>query len=80
MDKEIRLENFRGITHALDLSFTKNKKACSCLLYGDNGSGKSSIIDGIELSTHGSIKHSSSGKWINNSISLYNSNDSYDVL
>lgn len=48
---QVRLGNFRGITDeiAIDLSNAGKSKAASLLLLGDNGTGKSSIIDAIEF-------------------------------
>ena len=70
---QLRIEHFRGIPNELFLDFTMNKKPESILLYGDNGSGKSSIIDAIELVTQGSVQGSQSGKegeWLYQSVSL----------
>lgn len=47
--KRLEIENFRGITNCCKLDFTdKEGKALSAIIYGDNGTGKSSIIDAIE--------------------------------
>lgn len=43
----IRLERFRGATQPIDLHFSPNKKMV--LIFGENGSGKSTIVDGIDL-------------------------------
>lgn len=52
---QLDIENFRGITLKHSLSFEKDKKACSVALFGDNGSGKSSIIDALELGLQGRL-------------------------
>lgn len=47
--RKLEIENFRGITDKRTLDFTdKQGKALSAIIYGDNGTGKSSIIDAIE--------------------------------
>ena len=69
------IEHFRGISDELSLSFDMKGNAESALIFGDNGSGKSSIIDAIEFITQGSIQGNQSGKaggWIYNSVSLEN--------
>lgn len=70
----ITVANFRGITTEQSLSFLSQGKAESALIIGDNGIGKSSFIDAIELITQGSI-HSERGKamggWIYSSVSRY---------
>ena len=73
--KKINIEHFRGITNDLSLSFDIKGKAESALIFGDNGSGKSSIIDAIEFITQGSIQGNQSGAaggFIYNSVSLEN--------
>lgn len=42
--KNIKIKGIRGIKDALSLNLSGN----SILIYGDNGSGKTSIIDGVE--------------------------------
>ena len=46
--KKITVENFRGIRLPLTLEFYKGSKPTSAILYGRNGTGKSSIIDAWE--------------------------------
>jgi AAA15 family ATPase/GTPase len=49
---KIDIENFRGITKEKSLLFLKKQTdtiPSSCIIFGDNGSGKSSIIDAIEF-------------------------------
>jgi recombinational DNA repair ATPase RecF len=49
----IRIEHFRGVARTLDLSLGGR----SAVITGPNGTGKSSITDGIEWVTRGSIEH-----------------------
>lgn len=47
---KIDIESFRGIPGHCSLDFRdKSGKACSAIIYGGNGCGKSSIIDAIEF-------------------------------
>jgi DNA repair exonuclease SbcCD ATPase subunit len=46
--KKIRIENFRGIKSVLDFSFKKGSTYTSLVIYGKNGTGKSSIVDAWE--------------------------------
>ena len=50
--KSISLKNFRGIREEVSLE-THNKE--SVLLYGENGSGKSSFLDAVEWFTSGKV-------------------------
>ena len=45
--KSITLNNFRGATRPLSISFDLRKKFT--LIYGENGTGKSSIVDALEF-------------------------------
>lgn len=54
--KKIEIKGFRGIKNLLEL----NLDFRSCLLFGENGSGKSSITDAIEWFYHDKIEHLSS--------------------
>jgi hypothetical protein len=45
---KITIENFRGIKSPVVLDFVKEGRATSVLIYGRNGTGKSSIIDAWE--------------------------------
>lgn len=57
--KTIHIEKFRGIPSELDVDFTDDKGTpVSTVIYGDNGCGKSSIVDAIEFCTQGLIEHS----------------------
>ena len=46
--KKITIENFRGIRLPISIEFTKGKNYTSALLFGRNGTGKSSIVDAWE--------------------------------
>lgn len=52
---QLNIESFRGIPDKLVVDFTKNGQACSTIIYGDNGSGKSSIIDALEYNLQARI-------------------------
>lgn len=59
--KKIHIEKFRGISSEIDIDLTDDKGcSVSTVIYGDNGCGKSSIIDAIEFNTQGLIEHSQS--------------------
>jgi recombinational DNA repair ATPase RecF len=45
----VSVTGFRGSARAVSLDFTKNGKPADVLLWGDNGVGKSTLIDGIEF-------------------------------
>ncbi|VAW57315.1 hypothetical protein MNBD_GAMMA07-2794 [hydrothermal vent metagenome] len=49
---KLSIRNFRGATHPLDLEFDKNKSVI--LIFGENGSGKSTIVDALECVGSGS--------------------------
>ena len=46
--KTITIENFRGIKPPLTMDFVKGGNHSSVLIYGRNGTGKSSIVDAWE--------------------------------
>lgn len=46
--KKITIENFRGLRLPVTIDFVKNNKSTSALIYGRNGTGKSSIVDAWE--------------------------------
>lgn len=53
--KSIDIRHFRGISKTLHIDFHKKNIACSHLIYGENGCGKSSIVDAVELCLLGTI-------------------------
>lgn len=54
--KSVYIHSFRGIPKELTVDFTDKKgKPISTVIYGDNGSGKSSIVDAIEYNLQGRI-------------------------
>ncbi len=52
--RSVEIKGFRGIRHCIELTLNS---AQSILLYGDNGSGKSSITDAIEWFYYGQVEH-----------------------
>ena len=50
--RSIHIKNFRGVPTSLYVDFTKKdgKNALSTIIYGGNGSGKSTIVDALEHS------------------------------
>jgi energy-coupling factor transporter ATP-binding protein EcfA2 len=50
--KKLGIQGFRGATQPLDLSFDTNKSVI--LIFGENGSGKSTIVDALECVGSGS--------------------------
>jgi len=57
--RSIEINSFRGIPNQLKLEFPiKNSKPVSLIIIGDNGSGKSSIIDAFEFCLQGHISQS----------------------
>lgn len=46
--KKITIENFRGLRLPVSVDFVKSNKTTSALIYGRNGTGKSSIVDAWE--------------------------------
>jgi len=54
--KNVNIRSFRGIVGELKLDFTDTMgKAASCLIYGDNGVGKSTIVSAIEFACQARI-------------------------
>lgn len=59
--KKLEINSFRGIPNKLSITFpTKNKRPASLIILGDNGVGKSSIVDSIEFCLQGHISESKS--------------------
>lgn len=55
--RSLRVENFRGIRFPLDIEFVKGGNSTSALVYGRNGTGKSSLIEAWEWMLNFSIAH-----------------------
>lgn len=53
----ITIENLRGIKHKLVLPFVNGKTPTSLIIYGKNGTGKSSIVDAWEWMYSNKIQH-----------------------
>lgn len=59
--RSLRLESFRGILGPLEVRFERpGENGSALLLYGENGSGKSSICDALEFVTRGVVSRRSS--------------------
>jgi len=70
----VNITQFRGIPSELSLNFTDlNGSTVSSIIFGDNGSGKSSIVDAIEFCLQSRIERSTS---INNPTRPYVFNQS----
>lgn len=55
--KKITIENFRGLRLPVSVDFVKGNKMTSALIYGRNGTGKSSIVDAWEWLLNTSIEN-----------------------
>lgn len=55
--KEVRISGFRGIKNCLKLNFKKGSTFQSMVIYGRNGTGKSSITDAFEWLQTDHIEH-----------------------
>jgi len=55
--KRLTISGFRGIPGPLDLEFQNGGQAKSAIIYGENGTGKSSITDGWEWLATGRVEH-----------------------
>ena len=58
--KSVYIKYFRGVPTSLSVDFTKKdgKNALSTIIYGGNGSGKSTIVDALEYCLQGRIERS----------------------
>lgn len=58
--KSVHIKYFRGVPTSLTVDFTKKdgKNALSTIIYGGNGSGKSTIVDALEFCLQGKIERS----------------------
>ncbi|WP_444951025.1 AAA family ATPase [Micromonospora ureilytica] len=54
----VTLSNFRGVESALTVDFRRHGKPVSVLIFGDNGVGKSSLVDGIEFALQSRVGRS----------------------
>ena len=54
---KITIENFRGIKSPVIIDFIKGGRPTSALIYGRNGTGKSSIVDAYEWLIHSKIDY-----------------------
>ena len=55
--KKLYVEAFRGIPKSIELDFlNRNGDAVSSIIFGDNGTGKSSIVDAIEYNLQARIE------------------------
>ena len=55
--KKLTIENFRGLRLPVSIDFLKGNKTTSALIYGRNGTGKSSIVDAWEWLLNTSIEN-----------------------
>lgn len=51
----LTIHSFRGAPRRVTLDLTKADKAVSCLLLGDNGTGKSSFVDAVDFVVRGKV-------------------------
>ncbi|GGN64787.1 hypothetical protein GCM10012285_67110 [Streptomyces kronopolitis] len=69
----VHVESFRGVPGALDVSFLNpSGKPVSVIIFGDNGSGKSSIVDAAEWACQQSVGRSKAIRRTSASPSLAN--------
>ncbi|WP_436531209.1 AAA family ATPase [Actinoplanes sp. HUAS TT8] len=54
----VTLSDFRGVGSELGMDFRRKGRPASVLIFGDNGVGKSSLVDGIEFALQGRVGRS----------------------
>lgn len=61
--KNLEVNSFRGIPENLEISFSDRfSNPVSTIIYGENGSGKSSIVDAIEFNLQGRVERTTALK------------------
>lgn len=55
---KVDVTGFRGSPNSISISFEKNNKPSSILIWGDNGVGKSTLIDGLEFALQSRVDRS----------------------
>jgi hypothetical protein len=56
--KSVRITGFRGSPDEINVSFTSKGIATSAIIFGENGVGKSTIVDAIEFAAQGRVERS----------------------
>jgi len=56
--ESVELEGFRGAPLRLNVNFTLSKSPVSAVLFGENGVGKSTIVDAVEFGLQGRVGRS----------------------
>jgi energy-coupling factor transporter ATP-binding protein EcfA2 len=51
----VEISHFRGVAHTLQVSFGAADEPKSAIIFGENGSGKSSIVDAVEWACQGRV-------------------------
>lgn len=54
----VQVEGFRGSPNQVAVEFTQAGQPVSALFWGDNGTGKSTVVDGIEFALQGRVDRS----------------------
>ena len=62
---KLTINNFRGIPKEINIDFSaeNNNKPLSLILSGDNGTGKSSVIDALEFALQGKMRKNSNSAY-----------------